>query len=57
MQSGDVVTLMVFFFAILFISVILWAVPVRLWIEAESPVKVVRAEGYRQVVREASDDE
>ena len=27
------------------------------WIEAESPVKVVRAEGYRQVVREASDGE
>ena len=36
MQSGDVVTLMVFFFAILFISVMMWAVPVRLWIEALS---------------------
>ena len=36
MQSTDIVTLFVMFFAIFFISVIAWAVPVRLWVEALS---------------------
>jgi len=36
MQSTDIVTLFVMFFVIFFISVIAWAVPVRLWVEALS---------------------
>ena len=36
MQSTDIFTLFVIFFAIFFISVIAWAVPVRLWVEALS---------------------
>ena len=36
MQSTDIVTLFVIFFGIFFISVIAWAVPVRLWVEALS---------------------
>ena len=36
MQSTDIFPLLVIFFAIFFISVIAWAVPVRLWIEALS---------------------
>ncbi|MED5563851.1 MAG: flotillin-like protein FloA [Gemmatimonadota bacterium] len=36
MQSTDFFTLFVIFFAIFFISVIAWAVPVRLWVEALS---------------------
>ena len=36
MQSTDIFPLLVIFFAIFFISVIAWAVPVRLWVEALS---------------------
>ena len=36
MQPANIVSLFVIFFGILFISVIAWAVPVRLWIEALS---------------------
>jgi uncharacterized protein YqfA (UPF0365 family) len=36
MQSTDIVPLFLIFFAIFFISVIAWAVPVRLWVEALS---------------------
>ena len=36
MPTTDIMTLFVMFFAILFISVIAWAVPVRLWVEALS---------------------
>lgn len=36
MQSTDIMTLFVIFFGIFFISVIAWAVPVRLWVEALS---------------------
>jgi len=36
MQSTDIMTLFVIFFGIFFVSVIAWAVPVRLWVEALS---------------------
>ena len=36
MQQLDIFSLLVLFFAVMFISVIAWAVPVRLWIEAMS---------------------
>lgn len=36
MPTTDIMTLFVMFFAIFFISVIAWAVPVRLWVEALS---------------------
>ena len=36
MQPDNIVSLFVIFFGILFISVIAWAVPVRLWVEALS---------------------
>jgi uncharacterized protein YqfA (UPF0365 family) len=36
MQSGDIFSLFVLFMAVVFVAVLAWAVPVRLWVEAIS---------------------